>query len=325
MKRSVAIVGPTPMFVRWAILNPCQLRELYPQRLPESTFRQLRALREISLAAIEERIFDQVCIHPDASSRNAADALGILIDEISSLVGGLDFAHRCCENCPANAGGVSQPGLLAGCYGWIPGDLRFDFDRIIRGNQNEVLAATPQFQHHDLSELIEITIQQLDLPNHLAQHFPRWKPWWFGLWSREELTEAQLELLEIIFTHTIDQFDRALEREPTNTLSLPSTAKQDLIRFRDAIRACRSHGLQLHVELIPAGNSDGLRWTLLRHCAVCKRTTDPKATNCDVCGAVGYQQNEIKLKVLGIRPYLNLVSIFGLEATENLLKRFEST
>ena len=325
MKRSVAIVGPTPMFVRWAILNPCQLREIYPQRLPESSFRQLRAWREISLAAMELRICEQVCIHPDARSRNPADALGIPIDEISSLFGGLDVAHQCCEKCPANAGGISQPGLLAGCYGWIPGDLRFDFDRIIRGKQNEASATTPLFPHHDLSELIEITIQQLDLSNHLARHFPHWKPWWFGLWSRVELQDAQLELLEIIFTHTIVEFDGMLERQPANTLRSDSTAIQDLIRFRDAVRTCRSHGLRLHVELIPAGNSDGMRWTLFRHCGVCKSTTDHKATNCEVCGAFGYQQNEIKLKVLGIRPYLKLASIFGLEATENLLKRFEST
>ena len=125
------------MFVRWAVLQACPLRELYPQRLPETTFRQLRAIREISLATIEHRVLENICIHPDARSELSAEALGIPIEEVMALVGGLDFVQQCCCSCPANAGGVSQPGLFAGCYGWLPSDLRFDFDEIIRGRHGK--------------------------------------------------------------------------------------------------------------------------------------------------------------------------------------------
>ena len=48
MKRSVAIWGPTPAFIRWAIEHPCELRDIEVDNLADGTFRQLRALRELS-------------------------------------------------------------------------------------------------------------------------------------------------------------------------------------------------------------------------------------------------------------------------------------
>ena len=68
MKRSVAIVGPTPAFLEWSIAQECRLRDLdveQPVDLPSQTFRQLRSVRELGVGRVEGRVFEGTCVHAD--------------------------------------------------------------------------------------------------------------------------------------------------------------------------------------------------------------------------------------------------------------------
>ena len=184
MKRSVAILGPTPSFLRWAIGHPCPLREPVDQGLAASTFRQLRGVRELSLAQIEDRIVEGVGLHPDASPTAPEQALGFSVAEIVAPFGGLDHVTHCCQGCPANAGSNIQPRLLAGCYGWLPADLETDFEEVVRGQSiHRGRFANPDHDHRIVEMLEKVVLECAPGPD-LAEHFLPTSPVWYGLWSR---------------------------------------------------------------------------------------------------------------------------------------------
>ena len=320
MKRSVAILGSTPSFVRWAINRPCAFREIYPQRLPETTFRQLRAIREVSVAESENRIHESICVHPYANANDADSALGFPIDEVVDLLGGSQLIADTCKTCPANAVAIQQPGLWAGCYGWFTSALNFDFRSVTLGlnhetQQNSLNNASNQgvsdSQKNDLIQLINRAAQRANLKSAIARTFSETTPIWFALWQSTVLNSDQLAILDLLIQDVI----KHLKQLETN-LSF-----QDLVRFADAISICRQHSFPLHAELVPAGHSDGLHWTIGRHCGRCKNSLMPTRKQCPACGERGNQRNEIKLKVLGIRPYLNLSQVYGREATQQFLRR----
>ena len=103
MKRSVAIFGPTPQFVRWAIAHPCPLRSLDLEKLPDTTFRQLRGIRELSNGVVENRIVESICLHPDSTSADVESARGFPAEEILEAFGSHEQVQECCGDCPANA------------------------------------------------------------------------------------------------------------------------------------------------------------------------------------------------------------------------------
>ncbi|MEM9410106.1 MAG: hypothetical protein AAGA30_03265 [Planctomycetota bacterium] len=119
MKRAAAILGSTPSFVRWAIRHPCSLRQLTDKDLPNQSFRQLRSIRELSIAKIENRIINDICIHPE--NYHSGDTIrGFPIAEITSLYESFESLEKNCKECPANAVGHESEGqVLAGCYGWL--------------------------------------------------------------------------------------------------------------------------------------------------------------------------------------------------------------
>ena len=120
MKRSVAILGPTPSFVRWAIRSPCSLRQLDVENLPDATFRQLRGVRELSVARKEEREHAGICFHA-TETENVDSALGFFSEEVSDFFGGIENIESCCKNCHANAVSSAHDDdkIWAGCYGWF--------------------------------------------------------------------------------------------------------------------------------------------------------------------------------------------------------------
>jgi hypothetical protein len=133
MKRSVAIVGPTPSFVRWAIRHACPLRQIDVENLPDATFRQLRILRELSLARIEKRVFKGICFHSTMID-DPDTARGFFEDEVADFFGGIPQISNCCNACCANAAELSRedpadkPKVWAGCFGWLPSKFEaFDY------------------------------------------------------------------------------------------------------------------------------------------------------------------------------------------------------
>lgn len=319
MKRSVAIFGPTPQFVRWALEYPCPLRELDVERLPDTTFRQLRGLREYSTGLLENRVFEGICIHPESLPEDPGQARGFKADEVLEVHGDETFVANCCRTCPANAVKLSRPGIWAGCYGWLPSSSGFCVDSTLRqtsnldsSSKNQTTCAPGRF---DFVRLFDDAISEL-APASWENLFVATTPRWYGIWKNSTLNSAQLELLveilESIVSHCVDS-------------SAERSEIADLIQFRDALIQSKNHRLKLHVELVPPGVSDGQTWTLAAHCPNCKHEMSQTGPGlCSACGRAGNPHGHRKSKVLGLRPYINLADVLGDAMTTRLLKRFES-
>ena len=117
MKRAAAIIGPTPAFVRWAILQACPFRIPVEDDVPHQVFRQLRSIREVSSGLTEQRIIDGVCIHPELN-QDVDSARGFPIDEVLQIFGDAETICQNCSNCPANVS-IHGKDRWAGCYGWF--------------------------------------------------------------------------------------------------------------------------------------------------------------------------------------------------------------
>ena len=290
MKRSAALIGPTPAFLRWAVRHPCPLREIELENLPSSTFRQLRSLSEWSTALREGRVVDGVAFHPDTS--RDTKLLGFPVDEIADAFGGKAFVQSSCDGCVANS--QSDSGGFAGCFGLVQiADL------------SEVLRKTEQAASHG------------DLYSRFRQTF-HWRvagddrlsaaELWYGLWIERVIPPVAAEALRLF----VEEF---------------RDAAQEWESFYVSLKRCIKHNLDLHVELFPSGVSDGQSWRLDPHCATCKAPWDgarngTAAKLCPVCGEKWVQRAEKKRKVLGIRPYMQLQHIFGEEKCEELRSRF---
>lgn len=264
MKRSVAILGPTPSFVRWAIRIPCALRQIDVDNLPDATFRQLRSLRELSLARSENRVQGGICFH--ATETETVDAaLGFFADEVSDFFGGVDNIQAACGKCVANAVSRSQAGeeVWAGCYGWF----RSEFSSVNYINSFQKASAN------------------------------WYKVWQTNTWENSELVILQKILLNI-----------------ENIANDPA-----LCELNTAVAACLENELTLETELVPGGDSDGLHWTINSHCPTCKFELPESQLRCDGCGRQGTPNRAVKRKVLGLRPYVKLTRLLGVEKTEKLL------
>ncbi len=326
MKRSVAILGPTPPFVRWAILHECSLRQLESENLPDVTFRQLRGLRELSVGMLECRVWEGICIHPDATSAAPKQALGFPINEVIDAYGDEQFVASCCTNCPANSVARDQPGIWAGCYGWLPTSADFSFEissKHSRRTRSETSAAqrpTKARGESDqlLVDLLEDVVQQHALIAEMHALFPETSPRWYGIWQNQQLNSQQVEFLIRVFEALVAQVSSMTPGSFGFTF--------DLLRFLSALRCCREHSLELHVDLIPPGISDGTTWTQFAHCPTCKcalKYGEPATQICPACGRKGNPHGERKGKVLGLRPYVNLCGVLGEPGTRDFLERFE--
>ncbi len=161
---------------------------------------------------------------------------------------------------------------LAGCHGWL-----------------RPIDDQPWSRH------IEDTLHE-SLRLNIEQHFLPTRPVWYGLWARGELNSRQLSILHQVFS-CLDKSDVGRYEEVTA-----------LCR---AIDVCLAHGQLLDVELIPAGHSDGLTWTIQPHCDRCKAAFGTEQSGCRVCGKAGRGHPEIKRKVLGLRPWVDLSQVIG--------------
>ena len=297
------------------------LRELDAAKLPKSTFRQLRAIREVSVAHSEKRVFEKICVHPRASSQEPESALGFPIEEVVDVFGGSERLNDICRDCPANIGAADQPGLIAGCYGWLPVDFRFDFEKMTRGDLAiEKTEAVSNAVGLSLIELVEQAVAHSGMEQVISQNFLVTQPVWYGLWSSTILEHDQLAIIEQLFAHVLacwsadSLVDGSNPNEPT-----------DLIRFLAAVSSCQKHSLPLHVEFVPAGDSDGQNWTISAHCGRCGfQIVRDCQRRCPACGSQGNQQQATRHRVLGLRPYLHLNSILGAQQTKEFLKRYEA-
>ncbi len=297
MKRSAAILGPTPSFVRWAIRTDCPLRDLPEKNLPDNAFRELRGLRELSLGIRDNRVFEGVCIYPERNLERET-VKGFLADEICEVFGGLNFVEDCCSQCPANACQSAsqsthhqpQGAIWAGCYGWFPSQ---------HANINYV-------------ERFELAWNSLPDPPTIDGCIAT-NPRWYGLWQVRHWQTPKLKQLEKVITQTIE-FE-----------SKETTPSIHLLELAAAIGQCIKHQLLLETELIPAGHSDGLQWRIAAHCPDCCKEMKAKQKDCPACGRHGHPYPETKKKVLGLRPYRLLVPMIGLEMTEKVMLNYQAS
>lgn len=235
MKRSVAIFGPTPPWVRWAIIHSCPLRQAVdepldsksgkPIRVADRVFRHLRGLRAFGDARVEKRIRQGVCLHrqtidfvarftstdaaQDAESL-VAHAWGFFADEVVGPFGGAAFVDGCCGSCPANTHEVTD--AIAGCYGSLAAiavsksegqhDRKRDsgvVDRSCPKPSSQPIEASRLAGRYPLLGLVDRVIERLDLAAELDKAFLPTRPHWFGLWRSQLPSPKQIDLLRRIF------------------------------------------------------------------------------------------------------------------------------
>ncbi len=295
MKRTAAILGPTPPFLRWAIALPCPLRDLETKAsLPDATFRQLRSLRALSVGELEGRVKEGFCLHHDTI--NGDSRLGFPVDEVLQAYGGEAPVRSACDACPANVplDGAAKVGL-AGCFGWLAfpddqSDGTGEFMRLMRC-QSDAAMEVP---------LVEAFQRATDsMPFELSPNFAATTPRWFGVWGNGKLDGRDLKLLE-------------------SCCAKVHSNQTGWLRFVAAIRACAEGSLTLVTDLVPRGCSDGTWWTLEPACAKCSVTRDRSVAVCPCCGTTAKPLHERKLKVLGLRPYLDLRHVVGDEGLQRL-------
>lgn len=293
MKRSAAIVGPTPPFVRWAIRFDCPYRENENGRIAWQTFRQLRSLREVSNGRLDARILQGICIDAERN-QSAKTAYGFPVDEVMAFYGTFDEVDSHCGGCPANAL-IGQSETVAnrcrftpwaGCYGILPAntgscDLPSAFNRIDTGTDRCWSVLPPA------------------------------RSIWFRLWQIESWDGASLRCLR-------SALEEASLIEP-NLLSF-----DEFVHLNSAVVACLENDLVLETELFPRGMSDGLHWTIEPHCRTCKSESGSDHQHCAECGDSGPPVRLAKRKVLGRRPFLRLVDLIGQQETERLLDLYRS-
>ena len=306
MKRSAAILGPTPPFLRWTIAVPCQFRDPEAKNLTNAAFQELRSLRAISVAEIEDRIVDGICIHPDVASAGISDAKGFPVGEVYAAFGGKENAENACRSCPANVP-VSTDELSgdpvhskAGCFGWLP----FGEDENLSPGFMSLMESG-ESSSDSIVELFEAALKlDKDSSQPGSSQFPETNPGWYGVWSQKQFSGPQLEMLV-----------RVLAK-----VDSPSIAWK---RLATAVQVSLEHDLDFRVDLTPAGFSDGVWWKIESSCATCgvSKAQQP----CKVCGSKAAPNRERKTRVLGMRPYLNLVSILGEESTNSIVERFRQS
>ena len=98
---------------------------------------------------------------------------------------------------------------------------------------------------------------------------------------------------------------------------------QALEQLVNALKLCEKHNLNMHVELLPAGNSDGNRWEMFAHCDNCKCVrTDASTGRCPGCNTTQQPCSARFQKVLGFRPYLRLKHVLGESNTVELVTSY---
>ena len=301
MKRSAAILGPTPSFVRWAISIDCPLRDtdgqaLPDRALPDRAFRELRGLRELSLGLRQGRILQGICIHPE-SNRDVETAKGFFLEEVCEVFGGVDEVNSNCTGCRANVcqracdestDPPERQNIWAGCYGWFPSRHgKNDYPILF---QEAWRASEPP---PPITGLLETD------------------PCWYGLWQVGHWFGPSLKYLNGLLQHVRQQVSDTIEKD------------RSLIELAMATRECLKSGLSLVAELVPAGHSDGLHWSIESHCPDCGKEMAMQQLQCQACGRQGGAHPITKRKVLGERPYRLLKEMIGPEKTAQIILDYD--
>jgi hypothetical protein len=285
MKRTAAVLGPTPPFVRWAIQKDCALRDLDVENLADQTFRQLRNVRALSIGYRENRVLEEICVHP-APVSDAASVRAFHADEVFDFFGDAASLAERCGNCPANCDARLKTDW-AGCYGLLPVNLNFTFGH----------TAQPQVLPSD--DLIGLVDQALAQENGFYQ-----------LWTKKWIEKQTVAKLASIFR------DVAAQRPQHARLQQFADAcgrcrDHDMRLYVELVPGGFSDGI--HWKLNRA----------CENCRFESPTPRQKGTPCPVCLNRHPDDYGKKAKVLGLRPYLLLERVLGKTQTQEFVARYE--
>lgn len=296
MKRAAAILGPTPPFIRWAIEAPCPFLRTAganSSRNPaQSRWRQLRSLKEVAQARADGRIHSGYCFATTATETNV---IGIQIEEVTAPLGGTEQVAVSCRRCLANHS--PQSGDWAPCTGILP---------LI--TPRESLQETKQAWAEQLSGLdksitaaLARSNMQDDLPRPLS---------WFLTWQGPSIASDRLHIARQVLEVSGERFPHAL---------------RESAELRAALEHADRHSLKVWIESVPIGWSDGQTWHLPAHCQNCgAEWNGPGGGVCGSCGSSASYQAERRLKVLGLRPFLQLSSVLGSEPARQLFADYQA-
>lgn len=291
MKRVAAIIGPTPPFIRWALPASCPLvREggtAARNRNPaQSAWRQLRGLKEISRAVAEGRSLAGYCF---ATESTAEHVLAVKIDEVTTPLGGSQRVAQACRECPANP----TPALdrWAACTGLLP---------LVTPAATVELTNAAWLSLRDAIERRAIAAG-VQLPSGAG---------WTRTWTGPFLPLTAIASARALLNQAVDLFARQTW-ECTELLAALEHAEH------------QEQGLWL--ETIPTGWSDGQTWSLPDYCLACGGVwLGSGSSPCSNCGRSGTYQAARRLKVLGLRPYLQLSQVLGQAAAQQLQLEYEA-
>lgn len=290
MKRAAAIIGPTPPHVRWTLAHRCVLRAR--SRSPESVFHQLRSLQELTWARLDGRIHEGIAWSSECEA--TSHLRGFFTDEILAAYGGAGTVSAACQGCPANA--LEDRQGWAGCFGCLTANSG-PADKGECWNALEQLSACQQeFNWLPLAEQGGLVTT----------------PRWFGLWAQSPLPDAGRDLLDSLIARWQRQS------------SWPAPARRQWEHLAQALNLARRHDLAIMVSSVPAGYSDGVLWTVPAHCSACRAPRQKADRWCSCCSQVVAVIPERRRKVLGLRPYLDLVSILGTREAQDAYDRFQT-
>ncbi len=279
-RNNVSDTQTTPEFVRWTLAQSCALRDETDVTDPEQAERQLRSLRELSIARAERRIVQGVCLAHDAlAHRDSTQARGFLASEVLAAYGGEALVTSQCTMCPANVLPGESPGeRLAGCFGLL-------------------ILESP------LVEQFEAAIEQVRACDRMRfdAAFLASQPRHYGVWATP-LESPQVALLVEIF--------RELQHDE---------ASREVTEFCRALQLAQATGISLQARLYPPGVVQSLAWTVASHCPRCRAPMTMAARRCLTCQFVGRALPEKKRKPRGQRPYVPLARFLGERAAVELL------
>lgn len=296
MKRAAAILGPTPPFIRWAIEAPCPFLRMpsanNPRNPAQTRWRQLRSLKEVSRAQAEGRVHSGYCFSTEASALNV---IGVQISEVTTPFGGEERVEANCLKCPANP----QPDFRrwAPCGGILP---------LVPARETSL-------------ETEHAWAEQLNWLNHrIAADSGDWggpekSPGpanWYLAWLGPSLESDHLKFAVQVLDLSVERFRHAVLEQA---------------ELRAALEHAVRHGMKVWIEPVPIGWSDGQNWHLPAHCKNCGAIwSGPGAGNCSSCRSASSYQAKRRLKVLGLRPFVQLASVLGNEAAQTLFAEYQS-
>lgn len=282
MKRQVAIVGATPEFVRWSIRYDCSLRADTNIASVDETEKRLRAIREAGAALNAGYVHSGIAVRRD----DQGQWMGFRIDDVFGPWGGCHRVQSMCGTCIANP-------------------LRSKDDDLAK-SRSQVAGCFGWLSTGDEQVEWFRAIEQY-WPGHPGTFTVQTDPHWYSIWADHTLAGNRLVFVTGLFQSVAEHG--------------PDAIRQTAREFHRVLENCQSSQMTMDVELVPAGYSDGISWTIGRHCDQCKAPFDDSAKSCRVCKKQGGGHPEIKKRVLGLRPWVPLNRVVGEGNVEEFLSK----